>query len=131
MKAPTFVLLLVAAYSISARAAIAQEYLPKEVCDKVGVRLCHVKSVDAFSAVDLNGDGKKEIIFAYDGGSCGEQHYVYARKKNEWIEIANWCGMDGGAYNVLRSKHNGYFDIDTYLGVIRFDGTKYPNTTTK
>lgn len=110
-----------------------QKYLPKEVCDSVGIRTCNVKNVDSFSEVDLNNDGEKEIIFAYDGGSCGEQHYIYTRtrKDKKWVEIANWCGMDGGAYKVLSSKHNGYFDIDTYVGVIRFDGKKYADTTSK
>jgi hypothetical protein len=112
-------------------AANAGENLPKEICSEVGIPACDVKSVDAFSAVDLNGDGEKEVIFAYDGGSCGEQHYVFMKKNMKWVQIANWCGMDGGAYTVLRSKHNGYFDIDTNIGKLRFNGKMYPNTTRK
>ena len=115
----------------TASAASEQVRFPKQICDEYSIRPCDVKSVDAYSEVDLNGDGKKEIIFAYDGGSCGEQHYVYTQKNDKWVQLANWCGMDGGAYKVLPSKHNGHLDIDTNFGVIRFNGKSYPNTTKK
>lgn len=134
MKALPFSLLLL---SISSAATAApttvnvQKHFPTEICDAFGIQPCTIKSVDAFSEVDLNNDGVKEIIFAHGGGSCGEQHYIYAYRNKKWEQIANWCGMDGGAYKVLPSKHNEYFDIDTYLGVIRFDGKKYPDTTSK
>lgn len=107
--------------------------MPKQICDQFQIKRCEnfIKEVDAFTSVDLNSDGIKEIIFAYDGGSCGEQHYVFSYKDKHWLQIANWCGMDGGGYKVLSSKHNKFLDIDTGLGVIKFDGKKYPNTTSK
>ncbi|SDD32941.1 hypothetical protein SAMN05428966_10433 [Massilia sp. PDC64] len=53
------------------------------------------------------------------------------RKQGKWEQIGNWCGMDGGAYSVLKSKHKGFRDIDTHFGVLRFNGKEYPNTTKK
>lgn len=133
MKVLKFFFLFVAMPFAAATACAAnvQGQLPKQICEENSIRPCEAKSVDAYSEVDLNGDGKKEVIFAYDGGSCGEQHYVYTQKSDKWVQIANWCGMDGGAYKVLSSKHNGYLDIDTNFGVIRFNGKNYPNTTKK
>ncbi|VXC71312.1 hypothetical protein [Massilia sp. 9I] len=127
MKASRYLFCLVTLFHIlfTSQAANAGEILPKEICKEVGVPVCDVKGVDAFSAVDLNGDGKKEIIFAYDGGSCGEQHYVFMKQDMKWVQIANWCGMEGGAYKVLRTKHNGHFDIDTYVGKLCFNGKTY------
>ncbi|MFZ4875850.1 hypothetical protein ACL9RI_12245 [Janthinobacterium sp. Mn2066] len=131
MKRTNFFLLLVSIFSAATAtpAVRAQEHLPQEICKELNIQPCSVRSVDAFSEVDLNSDAKKEIIFAYSGGSCGEQHWVYVQKGKKWIGIASWCGMDGGAYRVLSSKHNGYFDIDTNFGVIRFNGKIYSNTT--
>jgi hypothetical protein len=103
--------------------------LPKEACDLLEIQPCDSKSVDAFSKVDLNGDGEKEVIFAYGGGSCGEQHYVYAKRNRKWVEIGGWCGMDGGGYTVMLKKKNGYFDIDTGVGIARYSSDKYSNTT--
>lgn len=92
---------------------------------------CDPSQVHAFSAIDLNADGKNEIIFAWSGGSCGEQHWIFTRKSGKWEQIGNWCGMDGGAYSVLKSKHKGFSDIDTQFGILRSNGKKYPNTTKK
>jgi hypothetical protein len=104
---------------------------PQDACAAMDDKSCDVSDVHAFSAVDLNADGEKEIIFAWSGGSCGEQHWVFTRKKGKWEQIGNWCGMDGGAYSVLKSKHNGFRDIDTNLRVLRFNGKEYSNTTKK
>jgi hypothetical protein len=103
----------------------------KDACLALHIQSCDVERIEAFSAIDLNGDGTKEIIFAYEGGSCGAQHYIFTQRNNKWVRIANWCGMDGGGYNVLSLKHKGYSDIDTGIGIIRFNGSNYPDTTKK
>lgn len=126
-----FYLLVIALLIPIASIAKPPQLLPKEICKDLGIKTCNVSEVDAFSEVDLNGDGKNEIIFGYDGGSCGEQHWVYLKNDSKWLKIGNWCGMDGGAYKVLSSKHNGFFDIDTLFGVIRFDGKQYTRRTQK
>ena len=104
---------------------------PKDACVAMSDKSCEPSQVHAFSAVDLNADGEKEIIFAWSGGSCGEQHWVFTRKNEKWKQIGNWCGMDGGAYSVLKTKHKGFNDIDTNFGIIRFNGKEYPDTTKK
>lgn len=131
MKLSKFFILYAMALIVPMATAKNQSALPKQVCDDLGIEICSASSVEAFSEVDLNGDGKKEIIFAYSGGSCGEQHWVYTQKNSKWLKIANWCGMDGGGYKVLSVKHNDFFDIDTLFGVIRFDGKRYEKKTTK
>jgi hypothetical protein len=54
---------------------------PKDACIAMDDKSCEPSQVHAFSAVDLNADGKKEIIFAWSGGSCGEQHWVTSRRQ--------------------------------------------------
>jgi hypothetical protein len=103
----------------------------EDACIAMNDKSCDVIDVHVFSAVDLNADAEKEIIFAWSGGSCGEQHWIFTRRKGKWEQIGNWCGVDGGAYSVLRSKHNGFRDIDTHFGVLRFTGKEYPDTTKK
>lgn len=104
---------------------------PKDACLAVDDSSCDVSDIHAFADVDLNADGEKEIIFAWSGGSCGEQHWIFTRNKGKWKQIGNWCGMDGGAYSVLKSEHYGFRDIDSKFGILRFSGKEYGNTTKK
>ncbi|MBA5637884.1 hypothetical protein H3H37_12550 [Duganella sp. LX20W] len=132
MRISKFFLLFAMALIVPmASTAKTQPVLPKQVCDDLGIEICNVSSVDAFSEIDLNGDGAKEVLFAYSGGACGEQHWIYTQRNSKWVEIANWCGMDGGGYKVLSVTHNGFLDIDTLFGVIRFDGKQYTKKTKK
>jgi len=130
LKLPALVFAITASAAYPAFAA-SPPLTTKDACIAFDKKSCDASRVDAFSSVDLNADGEKEILFAYDGGSCGEQHYVFSRKNGKWTRIANWCGMDGGGYAILKSRHKGFLDINTGLGILRFNGKEYPDTTKK
>ena len=53
--------------TFSASAMLSQPG-PKDACVAMDDKSCDVSDVHAFSAVDLNADGEKEIVFAWSGG---------------------------------------------------------------
>ena len=69
---------------------------PIDACVAMDDKSCEPSQVHAFSAVDLNADGEKEIIFARSGGSCGEQHWyslVRTRNGNRSATGAEWTAV--------------------------------------
>jgi len=81
--------------------------------------------------VDLNGDGRPEVftqVFgSYWGGATGVQMNLYIkRKKGPWEPQFGFPGV----YNVLKTRHRGYPDIEIggpgfCFPVWRWNGRRY------
>lgn len=127
----TFVSMLLAACALltsTSAVAVADPNLPEEVCSSLGKPNCAglTESLTKAQYIDLNQDGTKELIFVFDGGSCGSQYHVYKLANNlKWISIGGWCGCEDDIYKVQTTKHNGFFDIWTCGVSGFFDGKKY------
>jgi hypothetical protein len=108
--------------------AVADALLPAEVCTVLEVADCTgltESSVDA-QYHDLNGDGTKELLLVYGGGSCGSRYHVFALSRAlKWTSIGGWCGCEDGVYRVRRTSHNGYRDIETCGISGFFNGKQY------
>ena len=110
--------------------AVADLPLPSEVCasfnrSKVDCSGLTEATTNA-QYIDLNQDGTKELIFVYDGGSCGSQYHVFKLDKQiKWTDIGGWCGCDDNIFRVQRTIHNGYLDIHSCGVSGFFDGKKY------
>jgi hypothetical protein len=98
----TAALMLLAALSLvesEPAKAVADPDLPYDVCKEIGATTeqrkeyswdpgeCTQGNTNAIFS-DLNGDGTKELIVSYGGGSCGLQNYVFRLDKRiKWRVI--------------------------------------------
>lgn len=102
--------------------------LPEEICASVGTNGCPnlTEANTNTQYVDLNGDGTKEMILVYGGGSCGSIYWVFELdNKMKWTEIGSWCGCEDGKFVIKKTKHNGYSDIWSCGNSGLFDGKRY------
>jgi hypothetical protein len=87
---------------------------------------------------DLNQDGVPELFLSYDSGSAGSEYVMYRITKKGY----DFLGYISFLYfQLLSTKHNGYFDIQTFVrsyteedgvyvgGLYKdtYDGNKYRN----
>jgi hypothetical protein len=92
-----------------------------------------------FAFVDLNGDGKKEIILDDPpaGGSGGAIHYILKQRGKEWVAIGSFHGglvftqrddnvkYEDNFYRIIVYYRSG----DTYQQVFDYKGGRYRFTS--
>ena len=120
----TFVFMLTI---MSQARSVADLTLPKEVCVFVGAEDCSklTESKTHAKYIDLNNDDTKELIFTFEGGSCGSIYWVFELEKMKWNNLGSWCGCEDNIFSVKETQHNGYKDIWTCGFSGFFDGKEY------